>query len=179
MELRPTPEERGLYRLAPFPNPQRPATQRTPPCAYDANSLPRQTLIPDSTGAASASMPRYAIVINALRPLRAGGRCNSAIIALLEIAYMPTEIRPYSRHRRNCDRRKQGRFRRGYMDVFTPCHRIACAKSAPQVIGYTVAGSYDSRCSSGLKSCRFGFQTQSILLQKKTKTRVLLPLSKT
>ncbi|MCT8981822.1 hypothetical protein N4S66_15280, partial [Shewanella algae] len=32
-----------------------------------------QTLIPDSTGAASASMPRYAIVINALRPLRAGG----------------------------------------------------------------------------------------------------------
>ncbi len=68
----PTPEERGLYRLAPFPNPQRPATQRTTPCAYDANSLPRQTLIPDSTGAASASMPRYAIVINALRPLRAG-----------------------------------------------------------------------------------------------------------
>ncbi|AXQ15146.1 MAG: hypothetical protein WStaBPW_26680 [Shewanella algae] len=72
VEFHPTPEERGLYRLAPFPNPQRPATQRKTPCAYDANSLSRQTLIPDSTGAASASMPRYAIVINALRPLRAG-----------------------------------------------------------------------------------------------------------
>ncbi len=70
-----------------------------------------------------------------------GDWCNSVRTNLFEATYMPTEIRPYSRHRRNCDRRKQGRFRRGYMDVFTPCHRIACAKGAPQVMDYTVAGS--------------------------------------
>ncbi len=112
----------------------------------------------------------YANLQQRQRRLRRGYWCNSVRTNLFEAIYMPADIHLISRHRRNCDRRKQGRFRRGYMDVFTPCHRIACAKSAPQVIGYTVAGSYDSRCSSGLKSCRFGFQTQSILLQKQPKS---------
>ncbi|HCD13038.1 MAG TPA: hypothetical protein DEQ41_04750, partial [Shewanella sp.] len=52
----------------------------------DTNSLPRQTLIPDSTGAASASMPRYAIVINALRPLRAG--VGVILLALGNLKYL-------------------------------------------------------------------------------------------
>ncbi|WP_447077448.1 hypothetical protein, partial [Shewanella algae] len=55
-------------------------------CAYDANSLSRQTLIPDSTGAASASMPRYAIVINALRPLRAG--VGAILLALSSLKHL-------------------------------------------------------------------------------------------
>ncbi len=80
-------------------------------------------------------MPQPRYLRQRLSATPRGDWCNSVRTNLFEATYMPTEIRPYSRHRRNCDRRKQGRFRRGYMDVFTPCHRIACAKSAPQVIG--------------------------------------------
>ncbi len=83
----------------------------------------------------------YANLQQRQRRLRRGNWCNSVIIALLEIADRPTDIRLFSRHRRDCDRRKQGRFRRAPKDGVTACHRIACAKSAPQVMDYIVAGS--------------------------------------
>ncbi len=61
--------------------------------------------------------------------------CNSARIVLLEVAYIPADIHLFSRRRRNCDLPSQGWRGRAYRDVLAACHRIACAKSAPQVIG--------------------------------------------
>ncbi len=61
----------------------------------------------------------YANLQQRQRRLRRGNWCNSAIIALLEIAYIPTDIHPFSRRRWNCDLPSQGWRGRAYRDVLT------------------------------------------------------------
>ncbi len=59
----------------------------------------------------------YANLQQRQRRLQRGNWCNSAKITLLEITYITTEIRPFSRHRRNCDLPSQGWRGRAYRDV--------------------------------------------------------------
>ncbi len=80
-------------------------------------------------------MPQPRYLRQRLSATPRGDWCNSVRTNLFEATYMLTEIRPYSRHRRNCDFPSQGWRGRAYKEVFAASYRIACAKSAPQVIG--------------------------------------------
>ena len=78
----------------------------------------------------------HVICANGFRRHRGGSRCNSAIIMLFDIAYISADIRLFSKHRRDCDLPSQGWRGRAYRDVLAASHSIACAKGAPQVMGY-------------------------------------------
>ncbi len=56
--LHPTPDQGGLLVLSSLDAPRRPPTELKAPWAFSVLMLSRQTLIPDSTDAISASMPR-------------------------------------------------------------------------------------------------------------------------
>ncbi len=87
-----------------------PCTRASSPSLSRAHKLVASQHSPCSTFEPRHPCLGYANLQQRQRRLRRGNWCNSAIIALLEIAYIPTDIRLFPRHRRNCDRRKQGRI---------------------------------------------------------------------
>ena len=95
------------HRARGFACPKPLASPRTPRRSRNPRWLMKQIGYTQDSHPCSTFEPRhpclgYANLQQRQRRLRRGNWCNSAIIALLEIAYISAEIRLFSRHRITC-----------------------------------------------------------------------------